>query len=128
LRTVRRGICIRAGLQAADGDDLVPQLDSDGEGAGSPAKDGIGAVVRALERGDNVTLVQPYKGGTEEDGRQLLMQQVTRIMFAKREKKQEHPMFLRIFLKILLTENSSPCKTSFAKQSEFQKLPQLGKD
>jgi hypothetical protein len=34
-RTARCGIHFRAGLEAADGDDLVPQHNPDGEGAGS---------------------------------------------------------------------------------------------
>ncbi len=44
----RRGLCgIRfcAGLEATDRDDLVPQPNPDGEGAGSTPQDGIGAVV-----------------------------------------------------------------------------------
>ncbi len=54
LWTARRGVCIHASLQTADGGDLVPRPNSDGEGAGSPVHDSVGAVEGVLERGDNV--------------------------------------------------------------------------
>ncbi len=37
-----------AGLQAADGDDLVSLPDPEGEGAAATADDGVGAVVQRL--------------------------------------------------------------------------------
>jgi hypothetical protein len=48
-RAARLGIRSHAGLEAADGDDLIPGLNSDGVGAGSAAQDGVGAVVEAVE-------------------------------------------------------------------------------
>ncbi len=48
-RAARLGIRSHAGLEAADGNDLIPGLNSDGVGAGSVAQDGVGAVVEAVE-------------------------------------------------------------------------------
>jgi hypothetical protein len=41
-RGVLFGICIRAGLEPANGEDLVPGPDLDGEGAEAAPQDGIG--------------------------------------------------------------------------------------
>jgi hypothetical protein len=48
-RAARRGVRSRASLEAADGDYLVPRPDSDGEGAGPVAQDGVGAIVERLK-------------------------------------------------------------------------------
>jgi hypothetical protein len=48
-RAARHGVRSRASLEAAEGDDLVPGPDSDGEGAGSAAQDSVGAVVEQLK-------------------------------------------------------------------------------
>ncbi len=45
----RHGIRGRASLEAADGDDLLPGPDSDGEGAGTAAQDGLGAIAEPLQ-------------------------------------------------------------------------------
>jgi hypothetical protein len=42
-RTAWFGVHIRAGLELADREDLVPGANSDGEGAGAAAQEGIGA-------------------------------------------------------------------------------------
>jgi hypothetical protein len=65
MRTARRSVRLCAGLHVADGDDLIPQPISDGEGAVSPAQDGVGAVVGALERRDDAASAQPDQGGVE---------------------------------------------------------------
>ncbi len=55
----------RAGLEAADGDDLIlPPCD--GEGAGSMPQDCIGAVIGAVERRDDAPAAQPDKGGEQQ--------------------------------------------------------------
>jgi hypothetical protein len=62
----RLSVCCRAGLEAADGDDLIPWPDSNGEGAGATAQNSKGAIVERLERWDHATTVDPDKGGGEE--------------------------------------------------------------
>ncbi len=42
-RATRLGVCDLAGLEAADGNDLVQGPDSDSEGAGSATQNGIGS-------------------------------------------------------------------------------------
>jgi hypothetical protein len=49
LRADWLGFRSRQGLEVADGDDLVPGPDSDGEREGSAAQNGIGAIVERLE-------------------------------------------------------------------------------
>jgi hypothetical protein len=62
-RAARRGVRGRASLEAADGDDLVSGPDSEGEGAGSAAQDGVGAVVERLKGWDDAALTDPDEGG-----------------------------------------------------------------
>jgi hypothetical protein len=57
----RCDVRFHAGLEAADGDDLVLRPDPDGEGTG-----GVGAVVGALERRDDATTAQPDEGGAQQ--------------------------------------------------------------
>jgi hypothetical protein len=59
----RRGVRGSAGLQAADGDNLLPGPDLQREGAAAAADDGVGAVVQQPE--------QPDQLGREELGRQV---------------------------------------------------------
>ncbi len=54
--------CGRASPEAADGDNLVPGPDLDGEGAGSAVQDGVGAVVERLKGWDTAALTDPDKG------------------------------------------------------------------
>jgi hypothetical protein len=49
--TARHGVCGHACLEAAHGYDLLSRPDMEGEGAGSPAEDSIGAVVERVEGG-----------------------------------------------------------------------------
>ncbi len=79
-RAARLGVCSRAVLEAADGDDLVAGPDSDGEGAGSVAQNSIGAVVERLERWDDAAMTDPDEGGGEELSWQLAGQLDTRIV------------------------------------------------
>ncbi len=117
LRAARCGVHFRAGLEAADGDNLIPRPNPDGEGAGSPPHSGVGAVVGAVERQDDVATTQPDEGGAQQLGRQL----DTGIVPGQ-GKRGASKVFKNI-LKISSTE-----KIRWAGQFEYQKLPQLGKD
>jgi hypothetical protein len=55
----RRGVRGRASLEVADGNDLVPVPDLDGEGAGSAAQNGLGAIVERLKGWDDAA---PMRG------------------------------------------------------------------
>ncbi len=71
----------------ADGDDLVPGPDSDGEGAGSAAQDGVGAVVELLKGWDDAAPTDPDKGGGEEVAWQLVRQLGARIVPRQRNSR-----------------------------------------
>jgi hypothetical protein len=101
LWTARHGVCVRASLQAADGDDLIPRPDSDGEGAGSPVQDSVGAIIGALKWGDDAASMQPDKGGVEEVSWQLLRQQVTRIMLARERKSRRIQSLKKKFFNVV---------------------------
>ncbi len=60
-----------AGLKAADGDHLVPQPDSDGEGAGAAAQNCVGAVVEWLKGWNSAAPADPDEGGGEQLSWQL---------------------------------------------------------
>jgi hypothetical protein len=64
-RAARRGVRGRASLEAADGDDLILGPDSDGEGVGSAAQEGVGAVVERLKGWDDAAPKDPDEGGGE---------------------------------------------------------------
>ncbi len=82
-QTARRGSRSRASLEAADGDDLVPGPNSDGEGAGSAAQDGIGAVVERLKGRDDTAPMDPEEGGRQE----LVWQLGSRIVPGQRNSR-----------------------------------------
>jgi hypothetical protein len=86
-RAARRGVHGRASLEAADGDDLVPGPDSDGEGAGSSAQDGVGAVVERLKGWDDAAPTDPDEGGGEEVTWQLVWQLGARIVPRQRNSR-----------------------------------------
>ncbi len=86
-RASRRGVRGHASLEAADGDDLVPGPDLDGEGAGSAAQDSIGAVVEWLKGWDDAAPMDPGKGGGEEVAWQLVRQLGTRIVPRQRNSR-----------------------------------------
>ncbi len=83
----RCGVSGRAGLEAADGDDLIPGPDSDGEGAGSAAQDGVGAVVERLKGWDDAAPMDPDEGGEEEVAWQLVRQLGARIVPRQRNSR-----------------------------------------
>ncbi len=66
LWTARCGVRFRAGFESADGDDLVPQPDPDGEGVGPLPQDGVGAIIGAVERRDNAATMRLDEGGTQQ--------------------------------------------------------------
>jgi hypothetical protein len=75
----RRGVHSRACLEAAHSNYLLlPNLE--GEGAGSPAKDGIGAVVEGVERGNHAATPDPDKASVEEVSWKLAGQLATQIV------------------------------------------------
>jgi hypothetical protein len=55
----------------ADGDHLVPGLDSDGEGAGAAAQDRVGAVIERLKGWNQAAPTDLDEGGGELLGWQL---------------------------------------------------------
>jgi hypothetical protein len=62
-RTAWFGVRVHTGFELADGDDLIPGHDSDGEGAGPAAQDDVGAVVGALQGWDDTAAAYPDNGG-----------------------------------------------------------------
>jgi hypothetical protein len=86
-RAARRGVRGRAGLEAADGYDLVRGPDSEDEGAGSAAQDGIGAVVERLKGWDDTAPMDPDEGGGEEVAWQLVWQLDARIVPEQRNSR-----------------------------------------
>jgi hypothetical protein len=80
MQAARRDVRGRASLEAADSDNLVLGPDSDGQGAGSAAQDGVGAVVERLNEWDDAALMNRDKGGGEELAWQLARQLGTRIV------------------------------------------------
>ena len=66
-----RGVRGSAGLQAADGDDLLSGPDLECEGAGAAAENGVGAVIQRMQRRRGAAAADPDQGGGEELGRQL---------------------------------------------------------
>jgi hypothetical protein len=95
-RAARHGVRGRASLEAADGDNLVPGPDSDGQGAGSAAQDGIGAVVERLKGWDDAAPTNPDEGGGEEVAWQLVRQLGARIVPRQRNIRNMQG-FLKIF-------------------------------
>jgi hypothetical protein len=91
-RAARHGVRGHANLGAAGGDNLVPGPDSDGEGAGSAAQDGVGAVVARLKGWNDAAPTDPDKGGGEEVAWQLVWQLGARIV-----PRQEHARFWKNF-------------------------------
>jgi hypothetical protein len=79
-RAARHGIHGRARLEAAHSDDLLSRPDLESEGTGTPAEDGIGAIVERVERGDHGAVPDPDEAGTEEISWELTRQLATRIV------------------------------------------------
>jgi hypothetical protein len=85
----RRGVHSRACLEAAHNNYLL-LAHVEGEGAGSPVKEGIGAVVEGVERGNHAATPDPDKAGVEEVSWKLAGHLATQIV----------PKILDIFLKL----------------------------
>ncbi len=83
-RAARHGVRGCASLEAADGDDLVPGPDSDGEEAGPAVQDGVGAVTEQLMGWDDAVPTDPDEGGGEEVAWQLFRQLGARIVPTQR--------------------------------------------
>ncbi len=82
------GIRIRAGLESAERNDLVPGPDSDGEGEGAVAQDGLGAVVGPLQGQDDAAAVHPDEVGAEEVPGRLLWQLLAEVVLAGQRKNR----------------------------------------
>ncbi len=87
-RTAWGGVRVRAGLQPADGYDLVPGPNLDGEGLGAAAQNGLAAVVGLLQGLNDTAAVHPDKGGAEQVPRELLWQLVARGLLARQRKNR----------------------------------------
>jgi hypothetical protein len=96
-RAARRGVRGRAGLEAADGDDLVPGLDSDGEGAGPAAQDSVGAVVEWLKGWADAAPTDPEEGGGEEVAWQIVRQPGARIVPRQRNSRNMQSFRKKIY-------------------------------
>ncbi len=86
-QAARRGVRGRASLEAADSYRLVPQPDSDGEGAGGVAQNRVGAVVEQLKGCNQAAPTDPDEGGGEQLGWQLAGQLGARIVPRQRRSK-----------------------------------------
>ncbi len=86
-RAARRGVCGRASLEVAGGDNLVPGPDSDGEGAGPAAQDGLRAVIEHLKGWDDTAPMDPDDGCGEEVDWQLVQQLGARIVPRQRNSR-----------------------------------------
>ncbi len=73
----RRGIHGHAILEATQGDDFLSLPDLEGEGAGSPVEDGIGAIKEGVERGNHATAPGPDEASIVEVSRKLAGQLAT---------------------------------------------------
>jgi hypothetical protein len=97
-------------LRRLTGDNLVPGPDSDGEGAGPTAQDGLRAVIERLTGWDDATPTDPDEGVREEVAWQLVQQLGARIVPRQRNSRTMQG-FLKIFI-IASTDISSFGKNS----------------
>ncbi len=107
-RAARRGVRGRESLEAADSYHLVPQPDSDGEGAGAVAQNRVGAVVERLKGCYQAAPTNTDEGGGEQLGWQLAGQIGARIV--PRQRKSRNCKVSENFLTMVSTESSSFCK------------------
>jgi hypothetical protein len=80
-------------LRRAHGDDLLSLPDLEGEGVGSPAEHGIGAVVEGVEKRNHAALPDPDKAGIVEISRKLAGQLATQIVPGQRKCKSIQRLF-----------------------------------
>jgi hypothetical protein len=124
-RSARRGVRGRAGLEAVDSDDLVPGPDSDGQGAGSAAQDGVGVVVEWLKGWDDAAPTDPDEGVGEEVAWQFVRQ-----LGARTVPRQRTAGTCKVFEKFLIiasTGISSFCKNSLGNTMGAPKTASAGK-
>jgi hypothetical protein len=68
LQTAGFSVRVRAGLEPADGEDLAPGPNSDGDGAGAAGQDGAWAVVGLLQGWEDAVAVHPDEGNRGPPG------------------------------------------------------------
>jgi hypothetical protein len=122
-RTARRGVCFSAGLKAADGDNIIPRPDPDGEGAGSQPHDRVGAVIGVVETRDDATATQPDEGVAQQLVWQLGRQLGTGIK-RRQGKNRSIQSFFKFFFKFHQQKIHLLTKIHWAGQLEYQRLPQ----
>ncbi len=105
---------VRAGLNMAGGDHLLPVPDLDGEGVQSAAQQWVGAFIGPLQERDNSTTTHPDAGGTHEVRWELVGQLLAKLCLLGRENAGVSLIFENL-LTVWSTENSSTCKNSFGK-------------
>jgi hypothetical protein len=126
MRASRCGVRSCASLKAADGDDLVPGPDSDGEGAGSATQNGVGAIIERLKGWDDTAPTDPDEGGREKPSWQLARQLGARIVPGQRNSRK-----MQVFEKFLIiasTDVSLFCKNLLGNTRKRHKMLQPGKD
>ncbi len=80
-------IRVRAGLESADRDDLVPGSDLDSEGAWAVAQDNIGAVIGLLQGREDAAVMHPDEGSAEEVPRKSYASWRLQLCLLGKEKK-----------------------------------------
>jgi hypothetical protein len=85
-QTAKFRVRVCAGLEPADGEDLVPGPSSDGEGAGAAWQDGVWAVVGLLQGWEDAVAVHPDEGNGGR--RETFWQLATRVVFARQRKSR----------------------------------------
>jgi hypothetical protein len=109
-RATRLGVRCHAGLEAADGDDLISLPDSDGEGARAMAQNGVGAIVEQVERWDHPAETDPARGAERSSAGSSLGSWMLELCLGKEEAGAS-----KVFEKCLIMESTeifSVCKNS----------------
>jgi hypothetical protein len=120
MRAARRGVRGCTSLEAADSNDLIPRPDSDGEGAGPAAQDGVGAVVERLKGWDDAAPTDQDEGV----GRRSPGSWVLELCLGK-----ETAGTCKVFDKILIiasTDIASFCKNSLGNTMGAPKTASAG--
>jgi hypothetical protein len=87
LQIARRGIHGCAPFEVAHSDDLLSRPNLEGEGAGSPAKDGIRAVI-VRAGGNDTAAPDPDEAGAEEISWELTEQLAAQIVSRQRKRRR----------------------------------------
>jgi hypothetical protein len=112
-RGANRTSAVGKRVKAADSDHLIPQPDSDGEGAGATTQDHVGAVVEWLKGWNHAAPIDPDKGGGEQFGWRMLERSVLELCLSK--EGAETCKVLENLLTMVSIESSPFCKNSFGK-------------